>query len=96
MAEDHDRADRFIDSGWVIVRPRNDSMAARGELRAPRAGWFRVVGVDTFEAPDADFHIGDFADRGEAIAEATARAGVMRPVYVYDESGDLIFSAGEP
>ena len=97
--------DRFLDWGLhgqpadeagTEVGPHPDSMAGRGELKAPHAGWFRVVGVDTFEASDADFHIGDFADRGEAIAEATARAGVMCPVYVYDERGELIFNAGEP
>jgi hypothetical protein len=42
------------------------SMARRGELRAPK-GWFRVVGVDTFEGPLADYHIGDFSDREDAI-----------------------------
>jgi hypothetical protein len=59
-------------------------------------GKFRVIGVDTFEGPAADFLIGDFNDKDQAIAEATARAKPMVPFYVYDDAGKLLFSAGKP
>ena len=74
------------------VRP---SLAASGQLKAPK-GKFRLIGVDTFEAPDADFLVGDFTDKKEAITEAEKRAGRMRPMYVYDSDGKLIFNAGRP
>jgi len=62
-------------------------------LRAP-TGKFRVVGVDTFEGPTADYLIGDFPSLEEAQASATKHGGDMNPVYVYDSSGKMLFQAG--
>lgn len=67
----------------------------RERLKAPK-GKFRVIGVDTFEGPTADYLIGDYASLGDAIAVAKQKGGVMNPVYVYDESGkEVLFKAGK-
>lgn len=64
------------------------------ELKAPK-GKFRVVGVDTFEGPRADYLIGDYDTQEEAEAMATKRGGVMNPTYVYDDKGiGALFHAG--
>jgi hypothetical protein len=76
------------------VLPPADSLAGRGELIAP-TGRYRLVGVDTFEGPFADFLVGDFDNREDAIAEAAARAGRLQPFYVYNDRGELVFSAGQ-
>lgn len=72
-----------------------DSYAMWGALIAP-TGRFRVIGVDTFEGPDADFLIGDFSTEADAIGTAKKRADNMKPVYVHDDKGELRFSAGKP
>jgi hypothetical protein len=77
------------------VLPPADSLAGRGQLIAP-SGRFRLVGVDTFRGPFCDFLAGDFDNREDAIAEATARAGRLQPFYVYDDTGKLVFSVGRP
>jgi hypothetical protein len=59
-------------------------------------GKFRLIGVDTFEGPFADFIVGDFTSKDDAIREAAKRARKMNPMYVYDDAGTLLFSAGEP
>lgn len=59
-------------------------------------GKFRVLGVDTFEGPFADYIIADCDDKETAIKLATAHGGEMSPVYVYDELGRFLFSAGRP
>lgn len=79
----------------IPVLPPADSLAGRGQLIAPR-GKFRLIGVDTFEGPFADFLVGDFDNRDDAIAEATARGKAMTPMYLYDDAGKLVFSAGKP
>lgn len=56
------------------------------ELKAP-TGKFRVVGVDTFEGPTADYLIGDYATLDEACSIAAKHGGDMNPVYVYDDKG---------
>jgi hypothetical protein len=63
------------------------------ELTAPK-GKFRVVGVDTFEGPTADYLIGDFDSLKEAMAETDKHGGVMNPVYCYDDQGTMLHSAG--
>lgn len=65
------------------------------ELSAPK-GKFRVIGVDTFEGPFADYKIGDFDSKNEAVSTATRQAGQMNPVYVYDDEGSLVWSGGSP
>lgn len=77
------------------VGPPADSLAGRGELIAP-TGRFRLIGVDTFEGPFADFLVGDFDNREDAIREAVAKAGRMQPFYLYNDRGELVFSAGRP
>jgi hypothetical protein len=69
-------------------------LAARGKLKAPR-GRYRVIGA-TFEGPVSDFLVGDFSERGKALAEAEAKGKVMTPYYVYNDSGRLIFTKGRP
>jgi hypothetical protein len=71
------------------------SLAARGKLIAP-SNRFRLVGVDTFSGPFDDFLVGDYEDKDDAIREASARGGKMKPYYVYDDAGTLVFSAGKP
>lgn len=72
--------------------PKEESYVLSGNRAAP-VGKFRLLGVDTFEGPAADFLVGDFNNRAEAIAEATKRAGPMKPMYVYGDDGALVFSA---
>jgi hypothetical protein len=86
---------KAIKSNEHRIDMQRDSYAKRGALIAP-TGKFRVIGVDTFEGPDADFLIGDFITVAEAIRAAKPRAGDMKPVYVYDDRGKLLFSAGKP
>jgi hypothetical protein len=74
------------------IEPDYHILAARGELQAPR-GRYRVIGA-TFEGPTSDFLVGDFSDRGKALAEVEAKGKVMTPYYVYNDSGRLIFAKG--
>ena len=64
-------------------------MKTRHKLQALK-GQYRVIGVDTFEAIDADYIIGDFHKKKEAIIAAKAHAGQMNPVYIYDDKGKEI------
>lgn len=71
------------------------SLARSGQLNAPR-GCFRVVAVDTFEGPDADYLVGDFPYLEMAKDAADRRGQKMNPVYVYDEDGNLVHQVGTP
>jgi hypothetical protein len=62
------------------------------ELKAPMPGYFRVVGVDTFEGPTADYLIGDYGTLKKAQVMARQSRGKMTPVYVYDSDGNLVFT----
>lgn len=62
-------------------------------LKAP-AGKFRVVGVDTFEGPRADYLIGDYSLLEKAKEVADEHGGTMNPVYVYDAGGKMLHKAG--
>jgi len=66
----------------------------RHDLKAPK-GMYRVIGVDTFEGPFADYLVGDFTSIDEAKKRACQGAGEMNPRYVYDDSGRLAFEVGE-
>lgn len=55
---------------------------------------FRVIGVDTFEGPNAEYLIGLYSDKQSAIDAATKHGGVMNPCYVYNPNGVIIFKAG--
>lgn len=59
------------------------------DQKAPK-GKFRVIGVDTFEGPTADYLIGDFDTRSVARRVAITKAGTMNKTYVYDEEGNEI------
>lgn len=63
------------------------------KLKAPK-GKFRVIGVDTFEAFDADYLIGDYNTPRGAIRVAKKKGKNMNPVYVYDDKGKLIANFG--
>ena len=63
------------------------------ELKAPK-GKFRVVGVDTFEGPFADYLIGDFDTKKEALTAAQAHGGTMNKTYVYTDDGLRIGNFG--
>jgi hypothetical protein len=69
------------------------SIAREGKLKAPPKQ-FRAVGVDTFEAPDADYLIGDFVSLTQAKEAADRRGQKMNPIYVYDDQGKLVHQAG--
>jgi hypothetical protein len=71
------------------------SLANEGKLRA-KPGKYRVVGVDTFEAPDADYLIGDVDSLDAAKKLAKKHGGVMNPVYVYDDKGKMLHTTGSP
>lgn len=81
--------------------PRNygsgseDSLVLSGKRAAPK-GKFCLIGVETFVGPFADFLVGDFVSKDDAIREATKLAGDMNPMYVYDDAGELLYSAGKP
>lgn len=64
-------------------------MESQNELKAPQ-GKYRVIGVDTFESMDADYLIGDFESKEEALKVAEKRGGEMNPTYVYDDTGKEI------
>ena len=60
----------------------------------PPPGKFRVLGCDTFEAPDADYLIGTYDTLQEAKDVADKRGGTMNPVYIFDDRGQIVYSAG--
>lgn len=92
----HEGAARIVEPAKVAnVRPRPDSLLARGKLKASRDR-FRLVGVDTFDSWSSDFCIGDFDRLDDAIEEAKARVakyGSLNRYYVYSDSGELLFSS---
>ena len=60
--------------------------------RAPK-GKFRVIGVDTFDG--GDWHDGDFDTKEAALARASAKGAEMTRMYVYDDAGQYVGSAGK-
>lgn len=72
---------------------RSGSFVSPGgtELIAPK-GKFRAIGVDTFEGPFADWVIGDYFTKEEALAqaEATCSGRQMTRAYVYDDAGKSV------
>ena len=71
------------------------SLAMTGGLIAPK-GKFRLVGVDTFEGPLADYLIGDYDTKEAAIEDCKRHGGHMNPCYVFDDAGNSLFRAGKP
>lgn len=63
------------------------------ELWAPK-NEYRVIGVDTFEGPFADYLIGDFLSKEDALEAVAKHGGEMNLVYCYDDQGTLIDKAG--
>ena len=57
-------------------------------------GKFRVIGVDTFEGPCADYLVGDYDTLEEAAGVCAKHGGQMNPVYVYDDTGKRRLQAG--
>ena len=72
------------------------TLAEKGGLKALSKGCYRVVGVDTFEGPLADYLIADVPDLELAKQMADRRGGPMNPVYIYDFEGKLVYQAGTP
>ncbi len=68
------------------------SLASEGKLTAP-LGKFRVIGVDLFEAWDADYLVGDFEDLETALEAAKQRnhPEKMNVAYVYNDSGTRLY-----
>ena len=60
------------------------SLVKEKGLIAPQGKW-RVVGVDTFEGPTADYLIADVDTYEEAQKLADEHGGIMNVVYVYDD-----------
>lgn len=58
---------------------------------APK-GKFRVIGVDTFDG--GDWHDGDYDTKEAALEVARKKGGNMTILYVYDDKGNRIGSAG--
>lgn len=76
--------------------PRHESeggnrTTTRKDLIAPKRK-FRVILVDTFEGGDCV--VGDFSSRKRAIETANQKGGQMTKVYVYNDKGQQIHSAG--
>ena len=63
------------------------------ELFAPK-GKYRVIGVDTFESPTADYLIGDYESQDKAFDECDKHGGEMNICYVYDSQGNRLRKAG--
>ena len=57
-------------------------------------GKFRVVGVDTFEGPTADWIEADFDTSEAAIAHANSRGRSMTTMHVYNDQHRHISEAG--
>ena len=105
MSDDEkpDRGDRFVDSGWVFVKPATGESAAKsptpdqhhyarhGLLRAPR-GQFKVILADTFDHTDVSF--GVFADREDALRVAREHSGSMKVCLVYDDRARVVGEFG--
>ena len=66
-------------------------LVGAGTLKAP-AGRYRVVGVDTMEAYNADFVVGDYKNLDDATRVASQIAQKYLPVYIYDDQGKLLNS----
>lgn len=69
-------------------------MMVGNHARQAPMGKFRVLGVDTFEGPFADYLIGDYEREHDAILIAKDSAGTMNPVYVYDDRGTVVWHGG--
>jgi hypothetical protein len=66
-----------------------ESYAMTGQRAAP-AGKFRLLVADTFDGSDAAL---DFSEKRDAVHFAKSKAGKgMLRLYVYDDSGELVFS----
>lgn len=63
------------------------------ELKAP-TGKFRVVGVDTFEGPKAEYLIDDYDTRWKAKMACDIHGGSMNPCYLYDDRGVCLYKTG--
>ena len=63
------------------------------KFKAP-PGKFRVIGVDTFEGPFADYPIAVVDTLAEAQELVKIHGGEMNPVYAYDDTGKLVAQAG--
>ena len=62
-------------------------------LKAPK-GKYRVIGVDTFEGPNADYLIGDYKSINKAMKAVDEHGGTMNPCYLYDDAGKLLYKRG--
>lgn len=63
------------------------------KFKAP-PGKFRVIGVDTFEGPFADYPIDIVDTLAEAEELVKKRGRVMNTVYAYNDRGELVAHAG--
>ncbi len=61
-------------------------------LRAPRSQ-FRVVAVDVVEA-SGTYLLGDFDTLEAAHQVASERAGIGNPVYIYNDTGEVVVRFG--
>lgn len=66
-------------------------MNANTKFVAPK-GKFLVIGVDTFE--HEDYPLGTFDSDVDAKELAQKRGGPMNKVYVYNDTGRVIYEAG--
>lgn len=62
--------------------------------RKPPKEKFRVIGVDTFEGPCADWIVGDFDTAEEALSVAKQKGGEMTMMHVYNDKEEHIGQAG--
>ncbi len=67
--------------------------ASQEDLKAPE-GKFRLITVDLSEGSSAVYRLGDFGNLETAKNVAEQKSGVGRPVYVYNDKGELIMRYG--
>ena len=79
------------------VRPSPPRPFREGEIvqvLKASPGKFKVIGVDTFEGPRADYFIGEYKTLAEASKVVDEHGSEMNPVYCYDDSGRMVAKAG--
>jgi hypothetical protein len=67
--------------------------ASKEELKAPKSK-FRVLGIDVHAASGMTYVVGDFDSLNAANVVATDRAGVGKPIFIYDDAGEVVVRLG--
>lgn len=70
------------------------SLLEKNKLIAPD-NKFKVIAVDTFEGPYADYELATVSSLEIAKEIAIKHGAKMNPVYVYNDKGKCVFNTGE-